>query len=351
MTSEAPAPLDPSACGPGAAERVAGVPGGRAEPKSFFTPPRLALLGLSTFGLVSSASALAHQVTLPDWAWWGVGATSLAALMGASLAMRPPSAVPAPPPQRGTPTPAPLAAPATPTEEPPLPPVAEADVRNDDREAMIYAVSHDLRAPIRVIEGFTRIVREDYGPALDRVGHDHLERVLGAAARMNHMIDALLDLSRLATQPLDVQPVSLSDLARQILGDLHPLSPERKVRLDIQPDIVAQGDPLLLRCLMENLLSNAWKYSAKRDETHITFGTRPGEDGGRIFFVKDNGAGFDMRFAQRLFGAFQRLHSASEYQGTGVGLASTQRIVRRHGGRIWAESAVNEGATFFFTLG
>jgi len=220
----------------------------------------------------------------------------------------------------------------------------------DDREAMAYAVSHDLRAPIRVVEGFTRIVREDYGHLLDRVGNDHLERVLGAAARMNSMIDALLALSRLSTQDLQRQKVSLSDLAQQVIDELRMPSPMRAVETRIAPDVVVQGDPTLLHCLMENLLANAWKYSARRELARIEFGATE-RDGKPVYFVRDNGAGFDMRFADRLFGAFQRLHSASEFQGTGVGLASVQRIVRRHGGKVWAEAAVNAGATFYFTLG
>ncbi|PXW93715.1 phospho-acceptor domain-containing protein [Sphaerotilus hippei] len=220
----------------------------------------------------------------------------------------------------------------------------------DDREAMAYAVSHDLRAPIRVVEGFTRIVREDYGHLLDRVGNDHLERILGAAARMNSMIDALLALSQLSTQPFRRQPVVLSDIARQVLDELRLPSPTRAVETRIAPDVRVQGDPTLLHCLMENLLVNAWKYSARRELARIEFGVME-RDGVPVYFVRDNGAGFDMRYAERLFGAFQRLHSASEFSGTGVGLASVQRIVRRHGGQVWAEAAVNAGATFYFTLG
>lgn len=247
--------------------------------------------------------------------------------------------VPAPPP----PSPAPTLAAA------PMAPSPIAVAETEEREAMMYAVSHDLRAPIRVIEGFTRIVQEDYGHSLDRVGKDHLERVLGAAARMNGMIDSLLALSHLSSQPLERRPVDLSAMAAEILDELALPHPERMAEVRVQPGLLVDGDPTLLRRLMENLLANAWKYSARRARTCIEFGVVKESDEMR-YFVRDNGAGFDMRFANRLFGAFQRLHSASEYSGTGVGLASAQRIVRRHGGRIWAESAVDEGATFYFTL-
>ena len=210
-------------------------------------------------------------------------------------------------------------------------------------------MSHDLRAPIRVVEGFGRILKEDYGASLDRVGRDHLDRVMAAAARMNLMIDALLSLSRLSTQPLARQPVNLSQIADWVVDDLRRGAPERDVMVIIAPDMVAQGDPTLLRMALENLLSNAWKYSAKVPQAAIRF--ERCQAGGRAAYrISDNGAGFDMRFADRLFGVFQRLHSSSDFHGTGVGLASVQRIVRRHGGEIWAESEVGQGARFHFTL-
>jgi signal transduction histidine kinase len=216
-------------------------------------------------------------------------------------------------------------------------------------ESFSYSVSHDLRAPVRVVEGFARILKEDYGRLLDRIGNDHLDRIQGAAARMNGMIDALLSLSQLSTRPLSDQPVNLSQLAGFIIEELHRNAPSRVLKVDIEPGLVVQGDPTLLRMALENLLGNAWKYSAKVEEAEIGF--RSGEVGGRrVFVVSDNGAGFDMRFAERLFGVFQRLHSASDFQGTGVGLALTRRIVRRHGGEIWAESMPGEGARFYFTL-
>ena len=217
-----------------------------------------------------------------------------------------------------------------------------------DRESFSFAVSHDLRAPIRVVEGFTKIIKEDYGRLLDRVGNDHLDRVLGAAARMNNMIDALLALSRLSSQPLARQPVNLSQLAAYVADDLRRQEPERDVRIDIEAGLLVQGDPTLLRVVIENLLGNAWKYSAKAAQPHIVFERRGGASD--TFTLRDNGAGFDMRFADRLFGVFQRLHSANDFAGTGVGLASVRRIVRRHGGEIWGEAEVNRGARFHFSL-
>lgn len=223
-------------------------------------------------------------------------------------------------------------------------------VHDQERESFSYTVSHDLRAPIRVVEGFTRILKEDYGRLLDRIGNDHLDRVLGAAARMNSMVDALLALSQLSTQPLSRQPVNLSQLAHYIADDLRRESPERQVKIAIEAGLDVVGDPTLLRVVLENLLGNAWKYTAKTRDPQIWFGRNLLKTG-IVFTVRDNGAGFDMRFADRLFGVFQRLHSATDFQGTGVGLASVRRIVRRHGGDIWAEAEVNRGASFHFTLG
>ena len=217
-----------------------------------------------------------------------------------------------------------------------------------EHESFSFTVSHDLRAPIRVVEGFTKIVKEDYGHLLDRVGVDHLDRVLGAAARMNNMVDALLGLSKLSSRPLARQPVNLSQLAGYVADDLRRQSPERNVRIEIEPGMQVQGDPTLLRVVVENLLGNAWKYTGRSAQPAVTFMRHP--NGGDAFTVRDNGAGFDMRYAERLFGVFQRLHSANDFPGTGVGLASVRRIVRRHGGEIWAEAEVNRGAHFHFSL-
>jgi signal transduction histidine kinase len=231
-----------------------------------------------------------------------------------------------------------------------LPAGLAAAAQSSEGDSFSFTVTHDLRAPIRVVEGFTRIVKEDYGRLLDRVGNDHLDRVLGAAARMNLMIDALLTLARLSTQPLERQPVNLSQLAGWVVEDLRRATPARAAEVEIEPGLAAQGDPTLLRQLLENLLGNAWKYSAQREPARISLRRLP-HDARTVFVVRDNGAGFDMRGAERLFGLFQRLHSASDFAGHGVGLASVRRIVRRHGGEVWAEAEPGRGAAFFFTLG
>jgi signal transduction histidine kinase len=213
-----------------------------------------------------------------------------------------------------------------------------------------FTLSHDLRAPLRVVEGFTRIVKEDYGAQLDRVGNDHLERVLGAAARMNLMIDAMLALARLSQQPLTRQPVNLSQLAAFVVEDLRRGEPEHAVEFGLDPELTVQGDPTLLRLVLENLLGNAWKYSARAVAPQVELRREAAAAGQLGFVVRDNGAGFDMRSADRLFGLFQRLHSASDFPGHGVGLASVRRIVERHGGRVWAESEPGKGASFHVVL-
>ncbi|MBB3196560.1 sensor histidine kinase [Roseateles terrae] len=218
-----------------------------------------------------------------------------------------------------------------------------------DQASFSYTVSHDLRAPLRVVEGFTRILKEDYGRLLDRAGNDHLDRVLSAAGRMHSMIDALLALSQLSSQTLRQETVDLSLLASMVLEELRRSAPERQVETFVQPGQRVIGDPTLLRMVLENLLGNAWKYSSRQAAASIRFESMT-RDGEQVFVISDNGAGFDMRFADRLFGVFQRLHSASEFQGTGVGLASARRIVRRHGGDIWAESEIGQGARFYFSL-
>ena len=224
---------------------------------------------------------------------------------------------------------------------------AQAQARESDSYS--FTLSHDLRAPIRVVEGFTRIVKEDYGRHLDRVGNDHLDRVLGAAARMNLMIDALLSLARLSQQPLARQRVNLSQLAGYVVDDLRRAAPERTVDVDIETGLGAWGDPTLLRLVLENLLGNAWKYTGRCSQPQISLRT-VSHGGATALVVRDNGAGFDMRSADRLFGLFQRLHSASDFPGHGVGLASVRRIVQRHGGEIWAEGEPGRGAAFYFTL-
>ena len=245
---------------------------------------------------------------------------------------------------------------ATPAALPP-PPVQAAALTSDLlADPFSLTVAHDLRAPIRVVEGFARIVKEDYGSQLDRVANDHLDRVLGAATRMNLMIDALLTMARLSSQPLARQPVNLSQLAGYVVEDLRRSAPEREVDFDIEPGLTAHGDPTLLRLVLENLLGNAWKYTGRTARAQIRLGRVAAGTvgaGGLVlptFEVRDNGAGFDMRHAERLFGLFQRLHSANDFPGHGVGLASVKRIVQRHGGDIWAEAEPGRGAAFVFTL-
>ena len=212
-----------------------------------------------------------------------------------------------------------------------------------------FTLSHDLRAPVRVVEGFTRIIKEDYAHQLDRVGLDHLDRVMGAAARMNQMIDAMLAVAKLSTQPVARQAVNLSQLANFVVEDLRRGEPDRQINIDIEAGLIVQGDPTLLRQLLDNLLGNAWKYTQRASQPSMQL-LREQQGGEVVYVVKDNGAGFDMRSVDRLFGLFQRLHSANDFPGTGVGLASVRRIVARHGGRIWALAEPGQGAAFHFTL-
>jgi light-regulated signal transduction histidine kinase (bacteriophytochrome) len=238
-----------------------------------------------------------------------------------------------------------------PALEAPVPPEPSPGRNATEQDSYSFTLSHDLRAPLRVVEGFTRIVKEDYGAQLDRVGNDHLERVLGAAARMNLMIDALLALARLSQQPLSRQRVNLSQLAGFVVDDLRRGTSERVVDADIEAGLSVMGDPTLLRLVLENLLGNAWKYTAKSASPRVELRREsPAGAATLAFVVRDNGAGFDMRSADRLFGLFQRLHSASDFPGHGVGLASVRRIVERHGGRVWAESEPGRGAAFHVEL-
>jgi len=220
---------------------------------------------------------------------------------------------------------------------------------NEELEAFAYSVSHDLRAPLRAIHGFSQILQEDYGQLLDDEGRDYLRRVRANAQRMGELIDDLLSLSRISRHQLDIDTVSLTDLVREISQSLQRQNPERQARFEIQAGVSARGDGSLLRIMLVNLLGNAWKYTSKSDDVRIHFG-RCRQDGVQAFFVRDNGAGFDSQYASQLFMPFQRLHSENEFEGTGIGLATVQRIVQRHGGRIWAESEPGKGATFYFTL-
>lgn len=225
----------------------------------------------------------------------------------------------------------------------------ELEAANKELEAFSYSVSHDLRAPLRSIDGFSQALLEDYGKLLPPEGRNFLERVRSSAQRMAELIDDLLNLSKVTRAPMKSVSVDLSQLAQGIAAELQRTYAERRVSFNITPNLKAHGDPNLLQVVLENLLNNAWKFTSKREQAQIEFGSKH-ENDETIFFIRDNGAGFDMAYEGKLFGAFQRLHAMTEFSGTGIGLASVQRIINRHGGRIWAEGAVDQGATFFFTL-
>jgi signal transduction histidine kinase len=226
---------------------------------------------------------------------------------------------------------------------------SELSVLNRELEAFSYSVAHDLRAPLRAIDGLCRILREELTEQLDADTSRQFQLIVSAAQEMDQMIAALLDLSRVSLGAMKRETVELSQLAKAIAGGLRDTDPARKVEFVIEPDLVASGDPRLLRVLLINLLGNAWKYSRNRPHARIEFGSK--QDGeARSYYVRDNGAGFDMTYASKLFGVFQRLHLDDEFEGTGIGLATVQRIVHRHGGRVWAEAQVDKGATFYFTI-
>ncbi len=222
------------------------------------------------------------------------------------------------------------------------------EASNRELESFSYSVSHDLRAPLRAIDGFSQALEEDYGAQLDEVAHDYLRRIRGGAQRLGILIDDLLQLSRVNREALRLEPVDLTEMARSVIEELRAGEPQRQVELVVDPEMVVTGDPRLLRALVANLLGNAWKFTGKEERARIEFRRVEGKEG--VFFVADNGVGFDMRHARKLFGAFQRLHRAKEFPGTGIGLATVQRIVHRHGGRVWAEAEPGKGARFYFSL-
>ena len=221
---------------------------------------------------------------------------------------------------------------------------------NQELETFAYSVSHDLRAPLRAIDGFSRILVERYQDVLDEAGRDYLGRVRSAAGRMGELIDAMLKMSRVGRSAINPEPVDLGRIAQELVDELRMGEPERQVEARIAPGLLVHGDPSLLRNLMENLVGNAWKFSVGRCPAVIEVGSQPCDRGGVEYFVRDNGAGFPQAYVEKLFRPFQRLHAQGEFAGHGIGLASMRRIVERHGGTIRAEGREGEGATFYFTL-
>ncbi len=220
---------------------------------------------------------------------------------------------------------------------------------NKELEAFAYSVSHDLRAPLRAIDGFSRAVLEDYASKLDDEGTDFLKRIRTASQKMARLIDDMLKLSRLTRDSMQYTTVNMSEIADEIIKEHKESEPERQVEFINSAGLIVNGDQQLLHAALENLLGNAWKFTSLKNDARIEFGTEL-IDEKKVYFIRDNGAGFDMNYADKLFGAFQRLHAATEFPGTGIGLAIVQRVINRHGGKIWAESEVDRGSTFFFTL-
>lgn len=223
------------------------------------------------------------------------------------------------------------------------------EAANRELEAFAYAVSHDLRAPLRSMSGFSQILQETAPPGLDDKSRHYLQRIHEGSLRMSSLIEDLLNLSRIGRSELTARAVSLSQIAADAAAAVRERYPGYEVQLDIAPDIVVNADPRLLRIALENLLSNAWKYTARSPDPRVSIGMQRSE-AGPVYFVCDNGVGFDMTYADKLFVPFQRLHPVAEFPGSGIGLVTVQRILARHGGRIWAQAKPHEGATFFFTL-
>jgi PAS domain S-box-containing protein len=225
-----------------------------------------------------------------------------------------------------------------------------AEAANQELEAFSYSVAHDLRAPLRAIDGFGLALEEDSAGQLDATSTDHLKRIRGSAQHMGHLIDGLLGLSRVTRGDLTREKVDLTRIAQSSGARLREAQPQREVELVVEEGLFVEGDARLVTAALDNLLSNAWKFTGKRPQARIEVGRLEQEEEKPVFFVRDNGVGFDPAYAHKLFGAFQRLHATAEFEGSGIGLATVQRIVRRHGGRIWADSEVGRGATFYFTL-
>lgn len=225
----------------------------------------------------------------------------------------------------------------------------ELEAANRELESFSYSISHDLRTPLRSIDGFSKALLEEYLETLDETGRDYLKRVRAASQRMGELIDDMLKLSRVTRNEMTREPVDLGTMATRIIGELRNSFPDRTVDVRIQENMNVQGDPRLLQVALQNLLDNAWKFTSETENACIEFGVTESE-GKQVYFIRDNGAGFDMQYARKLFKPFQRLHSPEEFPGTGVGLAIVQRVIERHGGTIWTEGAVDHGATFYFTV-
>src|SRR5690606_20884700 len=221
---------------------------------------------------------------------------------------------------------------------------------NQELESFAYSVSHDLRAPLRTIEGFSRLLGERYADRVDDTGRDYLSRVRAAAARMDDLIDALLKMSRVSRSRLKLEPLDLGTIAREVVAELREAQPGRDVEVVVESGLHAVGDAALVRNLLQNLIGNAWKFTAGTDGVRIVVGADAGEGEQAAFFVRDNGAGFAQEYAGKLFRPFQRLHNPEQFEGHGIGLASVKRIIERHGGSVSAEGRPGEGATFRFTL-
>jgi len=224
-----------------------------------------------------------------------------------------------------------------------------AEASNKELEAFSYSVSHDLRAPLRGIDGFSEALLDDYRDKLDATGKNYLERIRAGTQRMGSLIDDMLKLSRVSRAELKRESIDLSEMVQAILLTVRQNNPARDVKVSIQKDIIIDGDRHLLEIALTNLIDNAWKFTGKTKNARIEFGTLL-KDGKPVIFIRDNGVGFDMTYVGKLFGAFQRLHKIAEFPGTGIGLANVQRVIHRHGGKVWAESEVSKGATFYFTL-
>ena len=226
---------------------------------------------------------------------------------------------------------------------------ARLEAANKELENFAYSIAHDLRSPLRGIDGFSQLLLDEYDDKVDALGKNYLHRVRSAAQYMAQLIDELLELTRINRSEINSQIVNLSELAKEIAENLRGTQPERRVEFIVQDGITVEGDNRLLGIVLENLIENAWKFTSKHKTAVIEFG-RQQQNNTTVYFVKDDGVGFDMNYSQKLFGVFQRLHATSEFAGTGIGLATVQRIIQRHGGSVWAEGEVEKGATFYFTI-